>query len=98
VSGADLYVTERSDAEIDEIALAVREIFGFGNQCCPNILSALENELPKHLPQFALIPVADDSLGAGKIAKASFNPHKIEIVNSGYKRLRACDPQARFDI
>jgi Zn-dependent peptidase ImmA (M78 family) len=94
----DVYVAERTDAEISEIALAARDLFGFGNQSCPDLIQALENELPKYLPQFALLPVPDGSLGYNKVARASYNPHKIEIVNSGYKRLCECDPEARFDV
>jgi len=98
VTYSDLYVKERTRSEITDIALAVRDIFGFGNQCCPDILTAIENVLPRYLPQFALIPVKDGSIGEGKIAEAIFNPHSIRIENSGYRGLSNGEPSPRSDL
>ena len=50
------------------------------------------------MPQFALIPVKDGSLTRGKIAEASFNPHRIRIENSGYRGLRNGEPSPRSDL
>lgn len=98
MSDSDVYVDERSDSDICNVAVAARDLFGFGNQFCPDLAQALENELPKYLPQFAFLPVPDGSWGPGKLARASYNPHKIEIANSGYKRLCEGDAEARFDV
>jgi hypothetical protein len=82
MTDGDVYTSERPEQEIRELGHAFRDLFGFGNQVCPDIVHALENELPRYLPQFALVPVRDGSLGAGRAANASYNPHRIEIENS----------------
>lgn len=95
---SDIPVKERSLASIAEIAGAFRDLFGFGNQQCPDLLWAVENELSRYIPQFAVVPVRDGSIGSNRCAEATFNPHRIKIEDSGYKRLREYDPNARDDL
>lgn len=94
----DIYVSERTEEEITRIALAVRGMLEFDNQCCPDLIFAVENYLPKVIPQFALIPVRDDYLGEGRRAVTKFHPPRIEITNTGYKELRGNGLESRFDI
>ena len=94
----DIYVRTRTDDEIAGLALSMRTVLGVPNEApAPDVLLSLENELPRYIEQFALLPVADGSLGRGRPARASFRPPKIEIENSSYVRLSLGQAQARFD-
>jgi hypothetical protein len=80
----DYKVRPRSARDIAALALAWRHALGVPDTWSPNMIRLLEIELPKLLPQFAIVVRSDDEMSDAE-AYTEFNPPHIAVRGSVYK-------------
>ena len=80
----DYFVSPKSARDIESVTLAWRDAFGIKNSWSPCMVRVLEIELPKLIPQFALVVRPDAEMGDAE-AFTEFAPPKIVVRESVYR-------------
>lgn len=91
----DYSVKPRSAKDIAAIALAWRDALGVADTWSPNVIELLEIEVPKLIPEFALVVRPDDQMADAE-AYTEFNPPHIAICGSVYRLAQREDGRSRM--
>lgn len=89
----DYRVKPRSAKDVAAIALAWRDALGVADAWSPNVIALLEVEVPKLIPEFALVVRPDDQMVD---AEAEFNPPHIAVCGSVYRMAQREDGRSRM--
>ncbi|MBR0687162.1 ImmA/IrrE family metallo-endopeptidase [Bradyrhizobium manausense] len=91
----DYRVKPRSAKDIAAIALAWRDALGVPDAWSPNVITLLEIDVPKLIPEFALVVRPDDEMGDAE-AYTEFNPPHIAVCGSVYRMAQSEDGRSRM--
>jgi Zn-dependent peptidase ImmA (M78 family) len=91
----DYRVKPRSAKDIAAIALAWRDALGVADAWSPNVITLLEVEVPKLIPEFALVVRPDDQMADAE-AYTEFNPPHIAVCGSVYRMAQREDGRSRM--
>lgn len=91
----DYRVKPRSAKDIAAIALAWRDALGVPDAWSPNVITLLEIDVPKLIPEFALVVRPDDEMGDAE-AYTEFNPPHIAVCGSVYRMAQCEDGRSRM--
>jgi Zn-dependent peptidase ImmA (M78 family) len=91
----DYKVKPRSTQDINALALAWRDALGVADAWSPNVVRLLEIELPKLIPEFALVVRSDDEMADAE-AYTEFNPPHIAVRGSVYNMAQREDGRSRM--
>jgi len=91
----DYKAKPRSARDIGALASAWRDALGVPDAWSPNVIRLLEIDLPKLIPQFALVVRADDEMADAE-AYTEFNPPHIAVRGSVYQMALREDGRSRM--
>jgi Zn-dependent peptidase ImmA (M78 family) len=91
----DYKVKPRSSKEIERLALAWRDALGVADAWAPDVIRLLETEVPKLVPEFALVVKSDNEMGDAE-AYTEFNPPYIAVRGSVYALAGRKDGRSRM--
>jgi Zn-dependent peptidase ImmA (M78 family) len=91
----DYRVKPRSAQDIGALALAWRDALGVADAWSPNVVRLLEIEVPKLIPEFALVVRSDDEMADAE-AYTEFNPPHIAVRGSVYSMAQREDGRSRM--
>jgi Zn-dependent peptidase ImmA (M78 family) len=91
----DYKVKPRSAQDIGALALAWRDALGVANAWSPNVVRLLEIEVPKLVPDFALVVRSDDEMADAE-AYTEFDPPHIAVRGSIYSLALREDGRSRM--
>jgi Zn-dependent peptidase ImmA (M78 family) len=91
----DYKAPPRSTKDIEALTIAWRDALGINDQWAPDMVRLLENDLPKYVPQFALIVRADREMEDAE-AYTEFNPPHIAVRSSVYHLASKFDGRGRM--
>jgi Zn-dependent peptidase ImmA (M78 family) len=91
----DYTVKPRSASDIRALALAWRDALGVPDTWSPNIVHLLEIEVPKLIPEFALVVRPDNEMDDAE-AYTEFNPPYIAVRGSVYSMAQQDDARSRM--
>ena len=91
----DYRVKPRSARDIAALALAWRDALGVPDAWSPNVITLLEIEVPKLIPEFALVVRPDDKMADAE-AYTEFNPPHIAVCGSVYRMAQREDGRSRM--
>ncbi len=94
---ADYLDHSRSSDELEKLGLAWRGHANIGRGMSINVVPFLENEVPKLLPHFALIPRSEAELPRN-VALTSYDPTRIEVRENVYLAAAQEHPKASFQL
>jgi Zn-dependent peptidase ImmA (M78 family) len=93
----DFIVPPRSCASIEQCALAWRDALGVSDAWAPDIVSLIENELPRFFSTFALV-VRPDSEMEDAEAYTQFDPPQIVVRESVYREANKRHGRSRMTL
>lgn len=91
----DFKVRPRSAQDIAALALAWRDALRVPDSWSPDVVKLLEIEVPKLVPEFALVVRSDDEMADAE-AYTEFNPPHITVRGSVYQMARRHDGRSRM--
>lgn len=91
----DFKVKARSAQNIGALALAWRDALGVADAWSPNVVRLLEIEVPKLIPEFALVVRPDGEMDDAE-AYTEFNPPHIAVRGSVYQLAQREDGRSRM--
>jgi IrrE N-terminal-like domain len=91
----DYKVKPRSAQDIGALALAWRDALGVADAWSPNVVRLLEIEVPKLIPEFALVVRSDVEMADAE-AYTEFNPPHIAVRGSVYSLAQREDGRSRM--
>jgi hypothetical protein len=91
----DYKVRPRSAKDIAAVALAWRDALGVADAWSPNVITLLEIEVPKLIPEFALVVRPDDEMADAE-AYTEFNPPHIAVCGSVYRMAQRENGRSRM--
>lgn len=91
----DYKVKPRSAKDIAALALAWRDALGIPDAWSPNMITLLEIDVPKLIPEFALVVRPDDEMADAE-AYTEFNPPHIAVCGSVYRMAQREDGRSRM--
>ncbi|SRR5260221_5178749 len=91
----DFKVKPRSTQDIGALALAWRDALGVPDAWSPNVVRLLEIEVPKLVPEFALVVRPDGEMDDAE-AYTEFNPPHIAVRGSVYQMALHEDGRSRM--
>jgi len=91
----DYKVKPRSAKDIAAVALAWRHALGIPDAWSPNVITLLEIEVPKLIPEFALVVRPDDEMADAE-AYTEFDPPHIAVCGSVYRMAQHDDGRSRM--
>jgi Zn-dependent peptidase ImmA (M78 family) len=93
----DFKVKPRSSKEIERVTLAWRHALGVADAWAPDVGRLLETEVPKLVPEFALVVKSDNEMGDAE-AYTEFNPPYIAVRGSVYTMAGRKDGRSRMTL
>ena len=93
----DYKVRPRSTQDIAALALAWRDALSVPNAWSPDLVRLLEIEVPKLIPEFALVVRADNEMADAE-AYTEFNPPHIAVRGSVYQLAQRHDGRSRMTL
>lgn len=91
----DFKVAPRSANDIHLAALAWRHTLGVPDDWAPNVVQLLESEIPRLIPEFALVVRPDPEMGDAE-AYTEFDPPYIAVRGSVYALAQRDDGRSRM--
>jgi hypothetical protein len=91
----DYRVKPRSAKDIGALASAWRDTLGVADAWSPDVITLLEIEVPKLIPEFALVVRPDDEMADAE-AYTEFNPPHIAVCGSVYRLAQRGDGRSRM--
>jgi Zn-dependent peptidase ImmA (M78 family) len=91
----DYTVKPRSAKDIGALALASRDALGVPDAWSPDVVKLIEIEVPKLIPDFALVVRSDDQMADAE-AYTEFNPPHIAVRGSIYNLAQREDGRSRM--